>query len=101
MLDAQFPTRYSGQHCQPRPQQAQSARLWDSRRAAATASDDVIIQGYCTIDRQGAPATDAGTIIQSDAGEREDISLERCGCTESRGAANLPKYVRVSARLTS
>ena len=93
MLDAQFPTRYSGQHCQPRPQQAQSAGFWDGRRAAATASDDVVIQRHCTIDRQGAAATDAGTIIQSDAGERENISLERCGCAESRGAANLPIHV--------
>jgi hypothetical protein len=84
MLDAQVPTRYSGQHCQSTPQQAQSAGLWDSRGAAATASDDVIVQGYCTIDRQGAPAIDAGTIIQSDAGEREDISLERLARLSNR-----------------
>jgi hypothetical protein len=94
MLGAQFSACYASQNCQSRPQQAQGAGFWDSR-AAATASDDVIIQRHCAIDRQGAPATDAGTIIQSDAGERENVSLERRRCAESRGAAHLPIHVFV------
>ena len=94
-LDAQFSTCCAGQNCQSRPQQAQSARFWDSRSAAATASDDITIQGHGTISRQGAPATDGCAGIQGDAGERENISLKRRRCAESRGAANLPVHVRV------
>src|ERR1019366_7698046 len=63
--------------------------------AAATTSDDVTIQRHCTISRQGAPATDGCAGGQGDAGERENISLERGRCAESRGAAHLPKHIRV------
>src|SRR5450759_4236894 len=52
-------------------------------------------------DRPDAPAIDACAGIQGDAGERENISSELGGCTESGGAANLPKYVPVSQTIVN
>ena len=54
--------------------------------------DGVGIQRHCTISRQDSTGhVCAG--IEGDARERENTAYERSGCTESRGAADLPKDV--------
>ena len=104
MQDAHFPASRASQNDQARPQQTQSSGFWNRRAAsasaasasaAATTSDCVIVQRHCPGLRQGAPAPDGCAGVQGDAGQRENISLERGRCTESRGAAHLPKHVRV------
>ena len=92
---------YTSHNGKARPQQAQSAGFRNNRLApAATASDDVVIQRHRAIHRQGAAAADARAGSQGNASIRENISFERRPCTQSRGAANLPEYVGVRARLS-
>src|ERR1019366_10437607 len=86
--------------CQPRPQQAQGAGLWNRRLGAATTSDNVVIQRDCAVDRQSAAAADAGAGIQGNAGERENIPFECRRGAESGRAPNLPIDVRVCQTTT-
>ena len=65
--------------------------------AARTAHGDgdvVGIHRHCTISRQGSTGHGCAG-IQGDARERENIPCERSGCTESRGAADLPEHVAI------
>src|SRR5579864_635733 len=99
LLDAKFPTCYSGQNYQATPHQANGAGLRNRHSAAsaasATAADDIIVQRHCTISRQGTAATDTRASIHGDAGERENISRERGARAQGRGAADLPKNILI------
>src|SRR5579864_4060735 len=99
-LDPHSATCCPNQHRQPRSQQAHSAGFRNCRRSASATGDGIALQRHCAISRQRTPASDGGTGIQGNSGERKYISFERSACTESRGAADLPEDVRVIHRLT-
>ncbi len=69
-----------------------SRRRKGDRRAGGAYGDVIGIQRHRTVSRQRSTGN-ACTVIQSDAREGENISYERSGGTESRGAADLPKHV--------
>ena len=46
------------------------------RHASAIRGDDVNIQRHCTISRQGTTAGDACAVVESDAGNRENVPCE-------------------------
>lgn len=69
------------------------------RRQRAHKEYSVRIHGNCPITRQGSATENLCAMIQSDAGERNDIPVERSARAESRRTADLPFHRAIRAAI--